>query len=70
MLGQTLAFYTNIFKKCLDNTQKYVLIFRWSCVETGVGFNDPHVSLLIEDFLKIFYDSINHLVQVQTGFLK
>lgn len=28
-------------KECLDNTQKYGLVFRQCCVETGTGLDDP-----------------------------
>ncbi|GAB0196742.1 hypothetical protein GRJ2_002139500 [Grus japonensis] len=37
------------FKKCLDNTLSHMLCFGWSCVEPGVGLDDPYGSLPIQD---------------------
>lgn len=42
-------------------SQTEILIFGWSCLESGIGLNDPCVSLPIEDVI-LFYDSITDTI--------
>jgi len=49
-----------LFKKRLDDSQISGLTFRLSCVESGVGLDDPCGSLPTQDIL-CFYEIILHL---------